>query len=269
MTAETETGDRDMSEENVVALKWLIASLETRIIDLEAGRLDESLEELAKNPIPLQYRSLCQELKCIFPTISSFSEHTNNTTSINTSSVVIKDASLNENLNGIASPIINTTNHSHSRSLAHIISAPENSSIIVNVSSLPTTVLTDQLNPSLEHTTRKRKLSVGGDDDDGIKRPHALSAVQVIVGSTAQLLHEKLRTPQQIILSSAINNTDDEFKSAITSSSDLKQFGQFLSVVMPYPLPPMFIVFTSFFAPIVSLVFNIIIIEFFNPLIIH
>ena len=223
-----------MSDENVVALKWLIASLETRIIDLEAGRLDESLEELAKNPIPIQYRSLCQELKCIFPTIPFLSEHTNNTTSINSTSAAIKDASLSDNLNGIALQIVKAMNNSHSRSLAHIITAPENSSNIVNASSLPTTVLTDELNPSLEHTTRKRKLSVG-DDDGVIKKPHAISAVQAVVGSTTLLSQEKMRTPPQIILNSAVNSTDDEFKSTVTNSSDLKQLGQFICTMIILP----------------------------------
>lgn len=62
-----------MTEENVVALKWLIASLELRLIDLRAGKLDESLEDLAMFPIPVQYRSLCQELKCSIPTIPDLS----------------------------------------------------------------------------------------------------------------------------------------------------------------------------------------------------
>ena len=220
-----------MSEENVVALKWLIASLETRIIDLEAGRLDESLEELAKNPIPIQYRSLCQELKCIFPTIPSLSEHTNHTTSINSTSAAIKDASLSDNLDGIASQIIKAPNNSHSRPLAHIITAAENSSNVVNMSPLPTTVLTDELNASLEHTTRKRKLSVG-DDDGVIKKPHAISAEQAVVGSTSQ---EKMRASTQIILNSAVNSTDDEFKSTVTNSSDLKQLGQFICAIIIYP----------------------------------
>ena len=71
-----------MTEENVVALRWLISSLETRIIDLEAGRLDESLEDLAKNPIPVQYRSLCQELKCVFPSIQTLAEYATSATAI-------------------------------------------------------------------------------------------------------------------------------------------------------------------------------------------
>ena len=62
-----------MTEENVLALKWLIASLELRLIDLRAGKLDESLEDLALFPIPMQYRSLCQELKCSIPTIPDLS----------------------------------------------------------------------------------------------------------------------------------------------------------------------------------------------------
>ena len=214
-----------MSEENVVALKWLIASLETRIIDLEAGRLDESLEELAKNPIPIQYRSLCHELKCIFPTIPSLSEHTNHTTSINSTSATIKDASLSDNLNSITSQIIKAPNK---------ITAAENSSNVVNVSPLPTTVLTDELNASLEHTTRKRKLSVG-DDDGVIKKPHAISAERAFVGSTTLLSQEKMRASPQIILNSAVNSTDDEFKSTVTNSSDLKQLGQFICAIIIYP----------------------------------
>ena len=62
-----------MTEENVLALKWLIASLELRLIDLRAGKLDESLEDLALFPIPAQYRSLCQELKCSIPIIPDLS----------------------------------------------------------------------------------------------------------------------------------------------------------------------------------------------------
>jgi hypothetical protein len=62
-----------MTEENVLALKWLIASLELRLIDLRAGKLDESLEDLALFPIPVQYRSLCLELKCSIPTIPDIS----------------------------------------------------------------------------------------------------------------------------------------------------------------------------------------------------
>jgi hypothetical protein len=81
-----------MTEENVVALKWLIASLESRIIDLMAGKLDESLEDLAKYPIPVQYRSLCMELKCTIPNLPSLPE-------LQSTSVIpalLKDATVNE-----------------------------------------------------------------------------------------------------------------------------------------------------------------------------
>lgn len=213
-----------MSEENVVALKWLIASLETRIIDLEAGRLDESLEELAKNPIPIQYRSLCQELKCIFPSILNHSEHALSTTSISSTPVVTKDDSQSDNLTGMANLIPDAKNSSYNPSLAQIMTASTSNS--TSTLSIQTPAITDQSSSSIEHTTRKRKLSVGDDDDSKKVLAYSRSLANDTLESVEQLLPEKMKkAPSQLITNTEINRSYDEVKNIAPGSSGETKLG--------------------------------------------
>jgi hypothetical protein len=59
----------------MTALKTLIALLQSKIGNLESGRInDDQLEDFAENIIPLQYRKLCYDLKCTFPSLRKLSE---------------------------------------------------------------------------------------------------------------------------------------------------------------------------------------------------
>lgn len=44
-----------MTEVKVIALNSLITLLETRILDLISGRLDETLNVISSNPIPAEF----------------------------------------------------------------------------------------------------------------------------------------------------------------------------------------------------------------------
>ena len=167
------TGEVVMSEENVVALKWLISSLETRIIDLEAGRLDECLEDLAKNPIPEQYRSLCRELKCTFPSISTVPEFPNSaaaTATAATSAVsqpisTVTNKTAVDAINGIILPNTHPSSSSSDRPVIKPIASVENylkiSATISSSAPLPVTI--SQPSP-IDQSSRKRKLSICEDE---------------------------------------------------------------------------------------------------------
>jgi hypothetical protein len=174
-----------MTEENVVALKWLIASLESRIIDLMAGKLDESLEDLAKYPIPVQYRSLCMELKCTIPNLPSLPE-------LQSTSVIpalLKDATVNEacseseptellahnttgnnqNLKPVGTPDNLNKATLPPISMEHIAVSKASPSIEVTVGRKSPTVEVPvgRKSPTVEITVgRKRKSSIGENDDD-------------------------------------------------------------------------------------------------------
>jgi hypothetical protein len=65
-----------MSEgDQLTSLKTLISLLQSKVVSLESGRIDDDqLEDFAENFIPLQYRKLCYDLKCTFPSLRKLSE---------------------------------------------------------------------------------------------------------------------------------------------------------------------------------------------------
>lgn len=152
-----------MTDENIVALKWLIASLESRIVDLMAGKLDESLEDLAKYPIPVQYRSLCQELKCTIPSLPSLPE--NKGTSI--IPALLKDATVNEACSeSEPTELLAHTTTGNNQNLKKI-GSPDNLSKATFPPIVIEPVAVGKASPTTEITVgRKRKSSLGENDDD-------------------------------------------------------------------------------------------------------
>lgn len=65
-----------MSEgDQLASLKTLISLLQSKVVSLESGRIDDDqLEDFAENFIPLQYRKLCYDLECTFPSLRKVSE---------------------------------------------------------------------------------------------------------------------------------------------------------------------------------------------------
>ena len=152
-----------MTDENVVALKWLIASLESRIIDLMAGKLDENLEDLAKYPIPVQYRSLCLELKCTIPNLPSLPEHQ----STSVIPALLKDATLNEACSeSEPTELLAHTTTGNNQNLKPI-GTPDNLSKVTIPLIQSESIAVCKASPTIEVTVgRKRKSSIGENDDD-------------------------------------------------------------------------------------------------------
>lgn len=212
----TATQEKKMTEENVVALRWLISSLETRIIDLEAGRLDENLEDLAKNPIPVQYRSLCQELKCVFPNILTMAEYANNAIAASASTVIKDTTSSGSATSGKLSsdqpsssapsiPTMNTANTTVTANATNTtLKAVSVDTIRANTALPQQPVIPDQSTPIVEHGTRKRKLSIG----DTEEKKGTVKVTEI------KLSPEKKKTAGS-----------DETKTAISSSLASKSIG--------------------------------------------
>ena len=202
------TGEVVMSEENVVALKWLISSLETRIIDLEAGRLDECLEDLAKNPIPEQYRSLCRELKCTFPSISTVPEFPNSaaataTATAATSAVpqpisTVTNKTAVDAINGIILPSTHPSSSSSDRPVIKPVASVENylkiSATISSSAPLPVTI--SQPSP-IDQSSRKRKLSIC--DDEIVKDVQIITTGPKLEGAELNGINfnSKLSSPEK------------------------------------------------------------------------
>jgi hypothetical protein len=220
-----------MTDENVVALKWLIASLESRIIDLMAGKLDESLEDLATYPIPVQYRSLCQELKCTIPNLPSLPEH--QSTSI--IPALLKDATGNEACSeSEPTDLLAHTTTGNYQNLKPV-GTPDNLNkvtvppismerIAVSKASPTIEVSVGRKSPSGEVTVgRKRKSSIGEFDDDK-KRPlnaksleqNTLITISPIVSNDSNLSDLNVDAAAKVPVTS--NNLSEKIISGPTST---------------------------------------------------